>query len=97
MLTHTMTEIVTVSTDASIKIWDLEVGTCKKTLEFTSPLTAVHPIGDSDRILTLSTDNTAAVWDLPTCKLLFRLAHPEGTTITSVHIHPRVRTPPLHL
>lgn len=59
------TEILTASKDKTAKVWDVNTGQCKRTLEHRDMV--LHAVYNHDssalRILTCSLDGTAAIWD----------------------------------
>src|SRR5581483_3563807 len=59
------------SDDETVKIWDLETGSCRATLEgHTQEVNCVAITPDGKRILSSSTDRTIRVWDAATARPL---------------------------
>jgi len=58
------TWVASASNDKTLKIWDLETGECRATLEgHTARVTSVAITGDGKRILSGAQDHTLRVWD----------------------------------
>jgi WD40 repeat protein len=69
------TQLVSASLDATIKIWDLETGTCIHTLtEHTHSINSLCFTPDNSKLISCSNDQTINIYSEPDLKKIFTLS-----------------------
>ena len=88
LLTPSGTEVISVSSDGSARLWDLEIGDCVLKMEgHIGPITDIDMSADGSLIITASEDGTARAYELERGQCLRVLSGHKGA-ITALKIDP---------
>ena len=79
--------LASASDDSTIKVFDLESGSCEKTLKgHTMPVTSIKYTADGNLLVSASADLTIKIWDVSKEYICVRTLHGHEHTVSSVLI-----------